>query len=375
MIATAIAARRRAPQSARDWLSAQSQGPCRDGSVLFHAPSFAFQSPGGGENQLVQTGRHLDELGIAVRLFSPWIDRLGSARLLHLFGLSREGLALARSARQSGVPVVLSPICWYEPRALLALETGVIRKAAAVAAWGARRLYPAVPGWRRELLHRADAILPNSESEARQLVELFGVRPGRIHVIPNGVLPNVATATPALFRARFGDEPFVLTVCRIEPRKNVATLIRAVAALGLKLVVIGEPHPSFADYARECQKLGADRVRWLGALEHHDPLLASAYASARVFALPSWFETPGLAALEAGLAGCPVVITPFGSTRDYFADHAEYARPDRLHEITAAIERSWTQGADPRLARRIANHYLWPKVAEATAEVYDQVAS
>ncbi len=34
-------------------------------------------------------------------------------------------------------------------------------------------------------------------------------------------------------------------------------------------------------------------------LDHDDPLLASAYAAARVFALPSWFETPGLAALEA----------------------------------------------------------------------------
>ena len=30
-------------------------------------------------------------------------------------------------------------------------------------------------------------------------------------------------------------------------------------------------------------------------LDHHDPLLTSAYAAARVFALPSWFETPGLA--------------------------------------------------------------------------------
>ena len=48
--------------------------------------------------------------------------------------------------------------------------------------------------------------------------------------------------------------------------------------------------------------------------------LASAYAAARVFALPSWFETPGLAALEAGLAGCAVAITPYGSTRDYFGD-------------------------------------------------------
>ena len=48
------------------------------GSVLFHAPSAVFQAPGGGENQLVQTGRHLEAYGIRVRLFSAWADRLSA---------------------------------------------------------------------------------------------------------------------------------------------------------------------------------------------------------------------------------------------------------------------------------------------------------
>ncbi len=114
--------------------------------------------------------------------------------------------------------------------------------------------------------------------------------------------------------------------------------------------------------------------RRLGRLDHHDPLLASAYAAARVFALPSWFETPGLAALEAGLAGCSLTVTPFGSTRDYFGDMVEYARPDRPVEIRRAVVKCWEDGPDPRLSRSIATHYLWPKVAQITAEVYDQVA-
>ena len=61
-------------------------------------------------------------------------------------------------------------------------------------------------------------------------------------------------------------------------------------------------------------------MTWLGKLDHDDPLLASVYAAARVFALPSWFETPGLAAARRlRLAGVrPVAITPYGSTREYF---------------------------------------------------------
>jgi glycosyltransferase involved in cell wall biosynthesis len=357
------------------WLATRgSGGPCTPAAVTLHAPSFAFQAPGGGENQLVQTGMHLEDLGVPVRLFSPWTDRLETTRLLHLFGMSREGLELARIARALRVPVVLSPICWYQPRALAALETDPARKFAGLAAWGLRSMLPALPSWRRELLKLANMVLPNSWSEATQLVRLFGVERERIRVVPNGVLPAVALASPELFRAAWGDDPFVLFVGRIEPRKNTLGLIRAIRRLGVPLVVIGEAPANSERYKEECQRVGGDRVSWLGRLDHHDPLLASSYAAARVFALPSWFETPGLAALEAALAGCAIAITPYGATKDYFGELVNYARPDRPTEIGRAVLKCWSDGADPRLSRRIATHFVWPKVAQTTAEVYDQVA-
>src|SRR5947209_6216080 len=101
-----------------DWLGEKLRGAMPGGAVLLHAHSAAFQAPGGGENQLVRTGRALEALGVEVRPFCPWTDRLADARLLHMFGMSREGLELARVARARGVPVVISPICWFEPRAL-----------------------------------------------------------------------------------------------------------------------------------------------------------------------------------------------------------------------------------------------------------------
>src|SRR5262249_26084601 len=144
--------------------------------------------------------------------------------------------------------------------------------------------------------------------------------------------------------------------------KNTLGLIRAMGPLGLRLVVIGATAPGYRQYARQCRHAGRGFVTWLGRLDHQDPPLASAYAAARGFALPSWFETPGLAALEAALAGCPIVITPFGSTRDYFGDLVAYARPDRVAEIRRAIEKCWNDGPDLRLARLIATQYLWPNV-------------
>ena len=356
------------------WLASRSQGQSQAGAVFLHAPSFAFQAAGGGENQLVQSGIHLEELGVPVRLFSPWTDRLETARVLHLFGMSREGLELAQIANKRNVPVVLSPICWYEPRALAALELGLPRKLASLAGWGLRSIAPTVPSWKRELLQLADFVLPNSRSEAIQLVRLFGVCREQIRVVPNGVSPSIASASPDLFHARWGTAPFVLFVGRIEPRKNPLALIKAVRRLGLRLVVIGEAPPGCDEYERVCRSAGGSHVSWLGRLDHHDPVLASAYTAARVFALPSWFETPGLAALEAGLSGCPIAITPYGSTRDYFGDMVHYARPDREPEIRRAVMKCWEDGPDARLSRSIATNYLWPNVAQITAEVYDHVA-
>src|SRR6185437_7691066 len=118
-------------------------------------------------------------------------------------------------------------------------------------------------------------------------------------------------------------------------------------------VAIGDAPPGLEAYQRRCGE-----ATWIPAVDHDDPLLASAYAAARVFALPSWFETPGLAALEAALAGCAVVVTPNGCTREYFGPRVEYARPDRPAAIRAALARAWEHGPDPDLAAHVRRHFL-----------------
>ena len=285
------------------WIAAHSGDAAPPGSVLVHAPSFAFQAQGGGENQLLQTSRSLHKSGVVVRPFSPWRDRIEDARLIHLYGMSLEGLELARIAATRRVPVVLSPICWLAPRSLLALAPSRVRSAFDLAKWAARWTLPGLPSWRRELLQRADAILPNSRAEALQLSRLFGADGRKIHVVPNGVDPRFATASPNLFRERFGPREFVLYAGRIEPRKNVLGLIRAARLGRLPVVAIGAVVPGHEGYGRACRDAGGGGVTWIERVDHADPLLASAMAAARVFALPSWFETPGLAALEAAVAG------------------------------------------------------------------------
>jgi glycosyltransferase involved in cell wall biosynthesis len=361
--------------AAFEWLASRCEGPMTAGSVLVHAPSHVFQAPGGGETQLIQTARNLESRGVPVRPFVPWRDHVEDARLLHLFGMSREGLELARVAKTRRVPVVLSPICWFEPQALVSLARSPLHASFDLTKWAARAVLPRLPSWRRSLLDLCDLVLPNSRAEADQLTRLFGVEPPRLRVVPNGVDPRFAGAAPDAFRATHGSDPFVLYTGRIEPRKNVLGLIRAMAGMAKQLVVIGDAVPGHESYGETCRLEGRGFLLWQRRLEHDDPLLASAYAAARAFALPSWFETPGLAALEAALAGCAVVVTPFGCTREYFGASAHYARPDRPRAIREAIDDAWHAGPDASLARRIESRYPWSEVARETAEAYDQIAA
>lgn len=343
------------------------------GAVLVHTSAASFQAPGGGEVQLLRTVAHLKRGGCDARLFSPWEDRIARARAIHLFGMSREGLELARVANEFDVPVVLSPIAWFDPSALIALAATRLRGACRAARWELKRLVPRWPSWRGELLDRSRAILPNSLAEADQLMRLFGVDHRRIHVVPNGVDARFLGADATLFRRIVGGD-FILYTGRIEPRKNVLGLIRSLRGRGVQLVMIGDPVPGHAEYAERCRVEGHGAVHWFSRMEHDDPLLASAYAAARVFAMPSWFETPGLSALEAAMAGAAVVITPIGSAREYFGEMAHYARPDRPAEIQRAVQAAWRAGPHPELAARIARNYSWSEVARRTSEVYELVA-
>lgn len=355
-----------APPRWDDWLEDRCQGQMVMGSVVLHAPSAAFQEPGGGECQLVQTARRLEERGLIVRPFVPWTDRLEEARLLHLFGMSREGLALARVARARRLPIVLSPIFWVERRAVFALAGGPLRGCLDWARWQARRRR--LPDWRRELVSLADRILPNSLAEGRQLVRYCGADPERLRVVPNGVDERFAAV------ASSGPRDRVLYVGRIEPRKNVLGLVRALRPMRVPLEVIGGVVPGHESYARACRAAGEGFVTWLDRVPHDHPALEDAYARARVLALPSWFETPGLVALEAALAGCAVVLTPFGSTRETFGDLVQYARPDRPDEVRRAVAIAWDKGPPPDLSSLVRRRFLWSRVAQQTAEVYDEIA-
>ena len=85
------------------------------------------------------------------------------------------------------------------------------------------------------------------------------------------------------------------------------------------------------------------------------------------------YETPGIAALEAGLAEAKVVITPYGGTKDYFKDMAEYVNPYSVDSIQAGIEKALNKPKDDKLKKHIGQNLLWDKIAYESVRVYQEV--
>jgi glycosyltransferase involved in cell wall biosynthesis len=330
-------------------------------------------NPGGGEVQFSKTSEYLKRRGIEVRPIDSLPSSWRGCDLLHIFGTTREGLEVARGAKSHGVPVALSTISWYDPWVSWRLEPTGWRRVRSVAGWGVRRLVPSVSSWRRELLHLCDLLLPNSQAEARQLQQLFAVPARKIAVVPNGVDERFAHGDAGLFERHFGLRDFVLVPGRIEPRKNQLNVLRSLWGSGLSVVVLGDPHPNHRGYADECRRESDVGVTFVGRLEHGSPLLAAANAAARVIVLASWFETPGLAALEGALAGTQIVVTERGCTREYFEDLVRYVSPDDTRGIRHAVREAFKAPRSRALSDLIRTNFLWDHTAHATLTAYREL--
>ncbi|TDD27457.1 glycosyltransferase [Actinomadura sp. KC06] len=138
----------------------------------------------------------------------------------------------------------------------------------------------------------------------------WGVRPGRITVIPNGVdAAEFAfdAARRAATRRRLGigpDEPVVGAVGRLVPTKRFDLLIEAVARLdGVRLLLVGAG-PLRGTLQRLAHDTGVEVIFAGGTSD-----VAGALAAMDVFAAPSVQETFGLGVVEALAAGLPVLYT------------------------------------------------------------------
>lgn len=361
--------------------------------VLFQSRKTLYTVPGGDTVQLVKTAEYLRKLGVEVAISTELEPRLDGYDLVHLFNLMRpqEVFLQARNASRQGKRVALSTIYGlyteYERKVRGGLAGYVVRH---VSPWQVERLkviaralvnremnkgtlFAAVLGYRNlcsQIVEMTDVFLPNSASEMHRVQEDFAVAKEKSFVVvPNAVDIGVFEQERVVVSDEVKKfEGCVLSAARIEGRKCQLELVRAMRDLPYQLVLIGKPAPNHMAYFYAIKREAGDRVHILGQVPHEE--LAQYYRAAKVHALISWMETPGLSSLEAGAMGCSLVITEKGDTRDYFGDDAFYCEPDSVDSIREAILRAYNAPVDPALSRRIREVYNWEKTAEKTLEGY-----
>lgn len=330
----------------------------------------ALESPGGGEVQMQSLARGLCNLRVEAQLWRPWQDPLADCHCLHLFGSLPEHQGLIQAARRQGVAVVLSTAAWIGPAAHL--HEPWLGRLASNCRYTARTICPWLPSWRRRLYHSVDMLIPNSHAEAQQLTRFYGVHPSRIHIAPKGADPRFAEADAQPCIDLVGVRNFVLCAGRIEPRKNQVALLRAMQGTGVPVVILGDVAPGGEAYFEACRRAGGKDVVFVPRLGHDDPLLASAYSACACLALCSWFETPGLAALEAAMSGAPLVLPENGGAEEYFGSLAHYIRPNDIEGIRRAVLAAVAQGRNPILAEHVRHYLTWETAAHITCEAYEK---
>ncbi|MBM4166691.1 MAG: glycosyltransferase family 4 protein [Ignavibacteria bacterium] len=336
-------------------------------NILFAINLIGATSGGGLFLQAKNTAKYLTERGVSITFHQPW-ERIDFKTIdaVHIFGAGLGTYHFARELFARKIPVFLSPV-FFSTHSAYQLQHGIhlqniFRKVIS----GTFTDF----GMTAEMCKRATAIFPNSNAEAQLLKEAFGIDEKKISIIPNGVDERFYFATSDEFVKTYGQENFVLNVGYWGERKNTLRLICALKKLDIPSVLIGRI--SGDEYAKECIKKIADarNITVREEIRNDSSLLASAYSAASVFVLPSLFETPGISALEAGLAGTNVAITSVGGTKEYFQSFAEYLEPTSETSIETAILKSFSLQKNNTLREHLRKYFLWNVVAEKTEAAY-----
>lgn len=356
--------------------------------VLFQNREDALDSWGGDTTQMIETKNHLEKLGVDVELGLEDTPNLNNYDIVHIFNtqFSEYGLRQVLNAQKYGVPVALSTIYWDLKYALdkeryLYSQLSSVRKAA-----GINKNIPYIAekilGFlnRKEnlieaMLKESDILLPNSYAELEIIAQSFKMPQvrGKSLVVPNGVsIPNFNQFDQSKLNDIPVSEDYVLEVGFLKFAKGQLNLIKALFDHPeIPLIFVGAGLEDF--YRKKCVELGEKRgnTYFLGKIPHKN--IYPYYYNAKVHALPSFRESPGLATLEAGLFETNCVVSMHGPISEYFGFDVFCCDPSNISSIKNAVLDAWEKPKNNKLKKRIIKNFTWEKAARKTLEAYQHI--
>lgn len=365
--------------------------------VLLAMPSLEKQTPGGPLIRIAQTKVHLEKLGLKVEISDDEKSNIKDNDLVHVYNIWPPETALnkLRYLHSQGLPIVFSPIylhlsefAWASQAVRMIFKPGqkaedidqsilALRDNFDINGISRYKNNEYIPGYFaqiREMTGLADHLIGLSHFEIQRLQDI-GIESGNFTLIRNAVDYSYFTDIDhSLFTQKYGIQDYVLCVGRIEPRKNQLMLIHALNKTGIPLVLLGQ-EDSNTKYSKLVHSFAGANVLFTGRISHEDPLLASAYAGAKVFCLPSWAEGAPLSALEAATVDVPLVLSNRSGEYEYFGEAAKYCDPFDPEEIRNNIldiyqTEDWNRENRQQLNLKLHEEFTWEKAVQGTLEAY-----
>jgi alpha-1,3-rhamnosyl/mannosyltransferase len=297
------------------------------------------------------------------------------------------GIGLPRYVRQAGLDLFHGtnyevPL-WNKERTVVTVhdlsvflhadkhETGIARRA--------RRRLPV-------MVRSAGMVITATQAVKQEIIQRFKTDANRVAVTPYAprqiFQPRPANDCARTLQRLGVEENFILVVGTIEPRKNLATLVRAFdqilrqTSLRPQLVIAGGEGWLMEDFHKTIGSSDfSDRIRFTGYVDDDD--LVALYSSCKVFVYPSVYEGFGLPPLEAMACGAAVIAGDIPVLRETLADHVLLVEPLNIDDLAKSIVMVLDDENERRrlssLSQRRAAQFSWAETARLTLEIYRQV--
>jgi len=238
-----------------------------------------------------------------------------------------------------------------------------------------------------KLVKRVQRVIAVSKFTEERILETTGISKERVTVIPNGIDDRFSPRGEEeieTVRHSLGlpSTHYLLSLCTLEPRKNIQRLIDAWRILhkelpdSIWLVLAGAWGASTIFRERELPAL-PPRVMTTGYVRECD--LASLYSGALAFVYPSLYEGFGFPPLEAMACGTPVLCSKAASLAEVAGDACVTVNPLDVEDIAYNMGRLVSDGVLRSRLRRQglerAKQFSWQLAAARTWDALEQAAS
>lgn len=193
---------------------------------------------------------------------------------------------------------------------------------------------------------------------------------GNYLIIPNGIDLAKYRQKPGVSK-----EHRILYVGRLQETKNVQTLIKAIARVDMEnwhVDIVGEG-PYRDELERLTEKLHLkDTITFHGWIENGSEEHLSFLSRAALFVSHSYFESFGVAVVEAVAAGCSVLLSDIEAHRMLVNNLECFTDPDDELNLSRKIEAFINGEKDFSVDRRILEQYDWNRVTDLYEKEYER---